>query len=156
MQARIRRFAASLVFRTLLALAFLSPSTTSAHAVIVRGTVTDPLGAVVPGARVQLIQGKTVAGFAMAGPDGSFVIRSTASGRFLLLTSAATFTPGIGQDFYGGRTDVLTRNVTLEVASVTAQMTVTATGISTPVQQASSAINLIPFSALQERVGRRG
>ena len=29
-----------------------------AHAVIVRGTVTDPLGAVVPGARVQLIQGK--------------------------------------------------------------------------------------------------
>ena len=153
MHARLRRFAASLVFRTLPALAFLSLSSASAHAVIVRGTVTDPLGAVVPGARVQLIQGKTVAGFAMAGPDGSFVIRSTASGRFLLLTSAATITPGIGQDFYGGRTDVLTRNVVLEVASVTAEMTVTATGISTPVQQASSAINLIPFSALQERVG---
>ena len=34
--------------------------TTTAHAVIVRGTVTDPLGAVVVGARVQLVQGKQV------------------------------------------------------------------------------------------------
>jgi iron complex outermembrane receptor protein/vitamin B12 transporter len=32
-------------------------------------------------------------------------------------------------------------------------MTVTATGIATPIEQASSAITLIPFSALQERVG---
>ena len=150
MLVRLRRHAASFVFRALAASA-LFPLT--AHAVIVRGTVTDPLGAAVPGARVQLMQGKTVAGFALAGPDGSFEIRSTASGRFLLLTSAPTFTPGIGRDFYGGRTDVLSQNVTLEVGSVTAQMTVTATGISTPIQQTSSAINLVPFSALQERVG---
>jgi iron complex outermembrane receptor protein/vitamin B12 transporter len=150
MLARLRRHAASFVFRALAAPVFF---TLTAHAVIVRGTVTDPLGAALPGARVQLMQGKTVAGFALADPDGSFEIRSTASGRFFLLTSAPTFTPGIGKDFYGGRTDVLSRNVTLEVGSVTAQMTVTATGISTPIQQTSSAINLVPFSALQERVG---
>lgn len=144
------RVSAAFVFRALVATTLIP---LSAHAVVVRGTVTDPLGAAVPGASVKLMQGKTVAGFATAGPDGSFEIRSTATGRFLLLTSAPTFTPGIGQDFYGGRTDVLTKNVTLEVGSVKAEVTVTATGISTPVQQVSSAINLVPFSALQERVG---
>lgn len=118
-----------------------------------RGTVTDPLGAAVPGARVLLIQNKETAGSAISGADGSFEIRSTASGRFVLLGSAATFTAGLGQSFYGGRTDVVTHSVTLEIASVTAQMTVTATGIPTPVAQASSAINLVPFSALQTRVG---
>ena len=124
-----------------------------ACAVIVRGRVTDPLGAAVAGARVQLIQGPTVAAFAMTGPEGSFEIRSTATGRFLLLTSAATFTPNIGQDFYGGRMDVVTRNVALELASVTTAVTVTATGIPTPIQQVSSPVTLIPASDLATRVG---
>ncbi len=72
--------------------------TTAAHAVIVRGTVTDPLGAVVVGARVQLVQGKQVIAVSTTDSTGAFEIRSTESGRFLLLTSAATFTPAIGSE----------------------------------------------------------
>lgn len=153
MQASARPSAASPLFRLFSALALFAFASVSSRAVVIRGTVTDPLGAAVPGARVQLIQGKSVAGSAVSGPDGSFEIRSTGSGRFVLLTSAATFTSGISGSFYGGRTDIVSRNVTLELASVTAQVTVTATGIPTPIQQASSAINLIPFTALQTRVG---
>jgi len=125
----------------------------SAHAVIVRGTVTDPLGAAVLGAQIRLVQNTQAVAIAVSGPDGSYEIRSTASGRFLLLTSAPTFTLSIGQDFYGGRTDVVTRNITLEIASYTEQLTVTATGISTPIQQASSAVTLIPESALATQAG---
>ena len=143
-----RRLSATL---SLLAVALIS--TLSANAVIVRGTVTDPLGAAVVGARVQLIQGRQVAAVAVTGPDGTFEIRSTAPGRFVLLTSARTFTPAIGQDFYGGRTDVVTRNVVLEIATVTAQVTVTATGIPTPLQQTSAAVTLIPQADLATRVG---
>lgn len=153
MHARSGRFSATHTSVIPSALALLLSLTLPAKAVIVRGTVTDPLGATVPGARVQLMQGNTVAGSAIAGPDGSYELRSTASGRFILLTSAPSFTPAIGEDFYGGRTDVVTRNVTLKSGTVSAEMTVTATGIATPIEQASSAINLIPFSALQERVG---
>ena len=127
--------------------------TTAAHAVIVRGTVSDPLGAVVVGARVQLIQGKSSIAVSTTDSTGSFEIRSTQPGRFTLLTSAATFTPGISTDFYGGRTDVVTRNVTLEIASVTAEVSVTATGIPTPIQQISSAVTIIPQSDLITRVG---
>src|SRR5216683_5882982 len=133
--------------------AILFSFTLSARAVIIRGTVTDPLGAVVPGARVQLIQGTQVAAFSITGPDGSYEIRSTAPGRFVLLTSAASFSPSIGQDFYGGRTDVVTRNVVLEIAKVTEQVTVTTTGTPTPLQQASSAITFISPEALATRVG---
>ena len=154
MSAPLHRAAVASSFRALFALAaFLFLAAPLARAVIVRGTVTDPLGATVAGARVQLIQGQTVAAFAFTGADGSFEIRSTAPGRFLLLTSARSFTPNIGQDFYGGRSDIVTRNVTLEIAAVTTAVTVTATGIPTPIQQVSSPVTLIPSSDLATRVG---
>ncbi|WP_348266698.1 TonB-dependent receptor [Edaphobacter paludis] len=154
MPAPLHRSAVASSLRALAALAaILLLAVPSSRAVIVRGTVTDPLGAAVAGARVQLIQGKSAIAVSLTGPDGSFEIRSTAPGRFLLLTSAATFTPNIGQDFYGGRTDVVTRDVTLEVASVTTSVTVTATGIPTPIQQVSSPITLIPASDLATQVG---
>ena len=127
--------------------------TTAARAVIVRGTVTDPLGAVVVGAKVQLVQGKAVIAVAVTDSTGAFEIRSTQSGRFLLLTSAATFTAGISPNFYGGRTNVVAQNVTLEIGTVTAQVSVTATGIPTPVQQISSAVTLTPQSDLITNIG---
>lgn len=154
MSAPLHRSAVASSVRALFALAaILFLAAPCAHAVIVRGTVTDPLGAAVAGARVRLIQGKSAVAVGVTGPDGSFEIRSTAPGRFLLLTSAPTFTPNIGQDFYGGRTDVVTRNVTLEAASVTTAVTVTATGIPTPIQQISSPVTLIPQSDLVTQVG---
>jgi len=152
MPASLRRFMTPRFLAIVFAFVLITTST-SAYAVIVRGTVSDPLGAVIPNAHVQLIQGTAVAAQAISNSDGSFEIRSAGSGRFVLLTSAAGFSPGIDKDFYGGRTDIILRNVTLEIASVTTEMTVTATGIPTPLQQASSAISLIPSSALATRVG---
>ncbi len=152
MSAFLRRFETPRLLSVIFAFILITIST-SAYAVIVRGTVSDPLGAVIPNARVQLIQGTAVAAQAISNPDGSFEIRSAGSGRFVLLTSAAGFSPGIGNDFYGGRTDIIVRDVTLEIASVTTEMTVTATGIPTPLQQASSAISYIPSSVLSTRVG---
>lgn len=124
-----------------------------ANAVIVRGTVTDPLGAVVVGARVQLIQGRQVIAFGVSGVDGTFEIRSTGKGRFRLLTSAATFTPAVGKDFYGNVTEVVPQSPVLEIASVNEQVTVTATGIETPMQQASAAVTVTPFDDSVTRVG---
>ncbi|HEY6374543.1 MAG TPA: TonB-dependent receptor plug domain-containing protein, partial [Edaphobacter sp.] len=147
----VRRPSAS---KSLLAsLVILFRLTLAAHAVIVRGTVTDPLGAVVPGARVQLIQGKQAVAAVLTNPGGSFEIRSTAPGRFILLTSAPNFTPNIGQDFYGGATDVVTHDIVLELDAVKTSVTVTATGIPTPLQQSSASVTLIPQADLAARVG---
>jgi len=133
------------------AAAALLPATL--QAVVVRGTVTDQLGAPVPGARVQLIQGKNTASFAMAGSDGSFEIRSGDSGRFLLLTSARTFAPNIGTDFYGGQTDIVLRTVVLSPEEIRTEVSVTATGIPTPLPQLTAPVTLIPRDDLSTRIG---
>src|ERR1035437_3630778 len=127
--------------------------TTPARAVVVRGVVTDPLGLPVPGARIQLIQGQKAVAIGIAGADGAYEIRSTLAGRFVLLTSSATFSPGISKDFYGGSTDDITLNIVLEVASVHEEITVTATGVPTPIEQSSSAVTLIPDLDLATTVG---
>ncbi len=124
-----------------------------AHAVVVRGVVTDALGKPVPAARVQLIQGKNSVAAGVSGIDGSYEIRSAVGGRFVLLTSAAKFYPGIGQDFYGGASDEVTQNVVLETGSVHQQVTVTATGMPMPIEQASSAVTLIPDAYLATTIG---
>jgi len=124
-----------------------------ARAVVVRGTVTDALGRPVVGARVQLIQGPKPVAIGIAGVDGTYEIRSTESGRFVLLTSAVGFYPGIGKEFYGGATDEVTQDVVLETGSVHEEVTVTATGLPTPVPQTSAAVTLIPESELATTLG---
>ena len=124
-----------------------------ARAVVVRGVVTDPLGHPVRGARIQLIEGKNAVAIAIAGADGSYEIRSTEAGRFFLLTSSTQFFPGISAGFYGGSTDEITQNIVLEAASVHEDVTVTATGLPTPVEQTSAAVTLIPDLDLATTVG---
>src|SRR5438445_13764148 len=136
---------ATLHLLTLVAAALL---TLPAKAVIIRGTVTTPFGVPLGNARVQLIQGKGLAAFAVTQMDGTYEIRSTAGDRFVLLTSAAPYIPSIGQDFYGSRTAVITRNIVMQYTTVTPQLAAMASGIPTPLQQIPSAITLIPQSAL--------
>ncbi len=119
-----------------------------ARAVVVRGTVTTPLGIPLGNARVQLIHGQQVAAFAYTQQDGTYEIRSSATGRFVLLTSAAPFTPSIGQDFYGARVAVVTRNIVMEYSTVTAQLSTIATGLPTALEQLPVPVSLVPQGAL--------
>lgn len=107
----------------------------SAHAVIVRGRITDPLGRALPGARVQSVENGQVVGAAYASPDGSYEIRSADAGRFTLLGSGGGYLPGIGVDFYAGATDVVTQAVVLSKTTVQQEVSVTATGLATPLPQ---------------------
>jgi iron complex outermembrane receptor protein/vitamin B12 transporter len=145
---RFSTLAAFLLFSQLF-LVFATP----ARAVVVHGLVTDALSRPVPGARVQLIQGQKAVAIGVVAGDGSYEIQSTESGRFSLLTSSASFFPGISQEFYGGSTDQITMNIVLETSSVHEEVTVTATGVPTPVQQSSSAVTLIPDVYLQTPLG---
>jgi len=137
---------------TLLTLVAAALLTLPAKAVIVRGTVTNPFGTPIGNARVRLVQGRRVIAFTISQMDGSYEIRSSAPGRFLLLTSAAPYTPSVGQDFYGARTAVVTRNIVLQHFTITPQTTITSSGIPTPIQQIPAAVAIIPQSALATQV----
>jgi vitamin B12 transporter len=126
---------------------------TCADAVVVRGRVTDALGKPLPGGAVRLVEGGKVVAIAYADQDGSYEIRSSDAGRFTLLGSANGFLPGIGVDFYGGATDVLQQDVVLATNSVRQDITVTATGIPTPLPQLTSPVSVIPGEALSLQLG---
>lgn len=129
-----------------------------AHAVIVRGHVTSPTGVPLAGARVQLIRlmgGARNAADTISGADGAYEIRSSLSGRFLLLTSTSIntqqFKPQIGEPFYAGRTDLLTFNIALDTAAITAQSSAQQTSVETPLQQlAAPTTQIAPDRLLTE------
>ena len=125
----------------------------AAHAVVLRGRVTDPLGKAVPGARVQLVENGKVVAVAYADPKGAYEIRSGDAGRFTLLGSAGGYLPGIGQDFYGGSTDVIDQDVVLSTTAVQQQVSVTASGLPTPLPQLTAPVTLIQANDLSTRVG---
>jgi vitamin B12 transporter len=137
---------------TLLALIAAALFTLPARAVIIRGTVSTPYGAPLGNARVQLIQGQKVIAFTISQMDGSYEIRSSVPGRFLLLTSAAPYTPSIGHAFYGGRVAVITRNIVMQYTTISPQTTRTSSGIPTPIQQIPAPVTLIPEAALATQI----
>lgn len=154
----LRRHAASPSFRArftrrvaLTLLGFLL--STSAQAVVIRGLITDALGRPLPGGMVRLVQGGKVVALAYAQPDGSYEVRSAEAGRFTLLGSAVGFLPAIGLDFYGGATDVMEQNVVLAANTVRQDITVTATGIPTPLPQLTSPVSVLPGDALALQLG---
>ena len=116
--------------------------TTCAQAVVIRGRVTDALGKAVPGGMVRLVEGGKTVAFAYAEADGSYEIRSSDAGRFTLLGSAGGYLPAIGTDFYGGVTDVLQQDVVLAANTVRQDITVSATGIPTPLPQLTSPVSV--------------
>ncbi len=145
---------ASTSVRALAAVCLLSSTLSiAAHAVVVRGSIRDPLGRGVPYARVQLVKGTQVVASTITLPDGSYEIRSTEDGRFVLIASATDFSPQLDVPFYGRQLDLVERNLFLTLSPVRQEITVTATGVPTPVQQVSGSVSLIPDQALQTRVG---
>jgi iron complex outermembrane receptor protein/vitamin B12 transporter len=127
--------------------------TACAQAVVIRGRLTDALGRPVPGGMVRLVEGGKTVAFAYAEQDGSFEIRSSDGGRFTLLGSAAGFLPAVGTDFYGGITDVLQKDVVLAANTVRQDITVSATGIPTPLPQLTSPVSVIPGEASELQPG---
>ena len=139
--------------RAALTAILLVTSSVAAHAVVIRGRVTDPLGRTIPNARVQLVGGGQVVAIAYASPDGSYEVRSGDAGRFTLLGSAGGYLPGIGEDFYAGATEVVTHDVVLSTTTVRQETSVTASGRPTPWQQLTAPVTLIEPTDLATRIG---
>jgi vitamin B12 transporter len=125
-----------------------------AQAVILQGKVTSPFGRPVPGARIQLIAlsaGTHSVANAVSGLDGSYEIRTDLTGRFVLLTTSFSYAPQISPDFYGGRTNLLTRDVILDPAAITPRETTLPTGLDSSLAQATSRVTQIAADRLTTR-----
>lgn len=139
--------------RRLLAALLLVCAAVSAHAVVVRGTVTDRLGAAVRGAHVNLVQDGHVVASVVSGYDGSFELTSGNSGRFAVTAVGTGFALAVSEEFYSGTLHVVTENLVMRPASVNENITVTATGLPTPQAQLSSSVDVIHGEDLTTQIG---
>ncbi len=139
------------VYLSALALALLAPC--ASRAVTVHGTITDPVGEVIPNAIVTLMHNGHVVKVTRSHADGSYELISGLSGRFYVLATGKSFRQITTQSFYAGKIDDVVQNVTLEPAWVRQQVIVTATGTPTPQAQVSAAVSAIGFSDFKNRAG---
>lgn len=137
--------------RCALILALLTLFAAPLCAIVVHGTVTDPLGRPVSGAIVALVQNGKVATTGRTGADGTYQITGPASGRFYVLVSGHSFRQLTTQSFYGKTLDSVEQNVVLEPEWVRQSVVVTATGTPLPQAQVSASVTGISKNEFQNR-----
>ena len=108
---------------------------------VVHGVVLDPLGAVVPGAVVELVlDGKAVAS-ASTDARGGYTLPLESKGKYAVRASASTFVTTL-VTVSGEHVDV-----TMRTPTATEVVTVTATGTETPLAQIASPVTVIESDA---------
>ena len=116
---------------------------------VLRGRVIDPLGAVVPGAKVALLENNKEFQHTQAGQEGAFEFAGLTAGRYTVRVqasgfedenSAPVFVPGEGT----AQLDVIVR-----LGSMHERMVVSSTGTEMPESQVGASISTIDFNQLE-------
>ncbi len=112
-----------------------------------QGEVTDPLGALIAGATVELLEDERVLERTTTDPAGKFGFAIESSGRYKVRVSAPTLqTTTTASTFISG-TGKAEVHVTLGTATLTQQVTVTATGTATPIAQVGASVTVLASEA---------
>jgi vitamin B12 transporter len=113
-----------------------------------RGTVVDPLGAIVPGAAVTLLRdGQRV----MAGTSdgqGQFALEGLSGGRYQIQVRATGFELKTTDPVFVGSGARVTLDIGLQIGSVQQDVSVTAAAAETPLTQLGTAVTVIDSSTL--------
>jgi hypothetical protein len=121
----------------------------------VNGTVTDPTGAVVPGATVTLVnQGTNVQNARQTNDAGYFVFVNVRPGSYLLTVELSGFTKVEVSAFNVGVNETVARNVKLELGAVTE--TTVVTGQSELIQTSTAELGNVVEEAVISAVPLQG
>lgn len=110
---------------------------------VFHGTVHDPLGALVTGASVDLLENGRVIAHAVTGGDGTFQLPLQGAGRFSVRIAAPSFETTTSPATFSTGTAKTELDVTLATATMTQQVTVTATGTPMPEAQTGAAVTVL-------------
>lgn len=140
MQKNYRRHNACLIIGLLFA---LSLTTLAAETGVIHGTVTDPLGAVVAGANVELLQNQKPIASSKTDGQGNYSLQLPKNGRYQIRVAAASFQTTVTDALYVSGSSNGSVNVTLSPGKLTEQITVTATGTPTPEAQVGYSVTVL-------------
>ena len=141
-------FCASLVL--VLAFMALPPQVAAANGGV-HGTVTDPLGAIVPGAPVQLFHNGKLAAATVTDGEGNYRFAPLAPGRYQVKTQAPSFATQ-QSDVYVGSGSNPAVDLTLKIGTVSQQIVVSATGTNLPDTQTGASVSVVPSEQFQHKL----
>lgn len=118
----------------------------------ITGTVSDTLGAVIPGATVALVHsGKDIAATSSDGA-GKFHFSIDHAGRYSIRADAKTFATSSSADVFAEPGHNVDISLTLSPSAVSQNVVVTATGIATPEAQMGTSVSVIDSATLSTRI----
>ncbi|MCU1332021.1 MAG: putative TonB-dependent receptor, partial [Candidatus Angelobacter sp.] len=115
----------------------------------IHGTVTDPLGAVVAGAQVQLLRQNKPVASTTTNSDGRYRFSPLPPGRYQVKTTAPSFASQQSDAIYVGSNSNAAVDLTLKVGSVSQQVVVSATGTRLPETQTGASISVVTSDQFQ-------
>src|ERR1700722_12730177 len=107
------------------------------------GTVTDPLGAVIVSATVELLDGASVAQETKTDAAGDYSFQVHKSARYQVRGIAPTFQATTSNAIFVAASGKAQVDITLATQTLTQQVTVTATGTPTPEAQVGAAVSVL-------------
>src|SRR5260370_1353268 len=117
-----------------------------------RGTVSDPLGAIVPHAEVTLLRNNPAISQTTTDALGEFVFSSLNAGRYRVRATAPGFTEQESPEVYVGGEKVPHIVLPLKIGTVTQQVVVSATGTPAPDSQVGASVAVIRDVNLTEKL----
>ncbi|HEY1937758.1 MAG TPA: TonB-dependent receptor plug domain-containing protein [Candidatus Angelobacter sp.] len=132
-----------------LALAFITLSAFAIEGSSIHGTVTDPLGAAVRGAQVQLFRGGQAIASSTTDAEGKYQFSPLAPGRYQIRTQAPSFASQESDAVYVGSDSNAAVDLTLKIGSVTQEIVVSATGTKLPETQTGASISVVTSDQFQ-------
>jgi vitamin B12 transporter len=108
-----------------------------------RGTVKDPLGAVVAGATVELLNDTALVSKTATDATGNYAFEVSASGRYHVRATAPSFQATTSQSVFVARSAKAELDVTLSTQMLTQEVSVTATATPTPIAQIGASVTVL-------------
>jgi vitamin B12 transporter len=117
----------------------------------IKGTISDPLGAVIPNAQVELFRDTEQTGTTTTDTLGAFQFSSLRAARYHIRARAPQFTSEASPDVYlGGGTIQI--NLSLKVGTTTQEIVVSATGTEIPDSQVGVSVSVINQDQFQNKL----
>jgi iron complex outermembrane receptor protein/vitamin B12 transporter len=133
-------------------LSHLSISSLATGTAGVRGSITDPLGAVIPNARVELLQQSNIAASATTDAQGKYEFTSISAGHYRVRAQAPGFAVQESAPFYVGGNSLAEMNLVLSIGAIAQQVVVSATGTELPESQVGASVSVITSNQFQNKL----
>jgi vitamin B12 transporter len=118
----------------------------------IHGTITDPLGAVVAEATVELLQGDKQAATTTTNRQGGYRFSAVSPGHYAVRARSTGFAPQQSDVVYVGVGNEATVNLALKVGTVAQHVVVSATGTKTPESQVGASVSVITAGEFLNRL----